>query len=68
MKGAATAAPFVMPSAGPCSDLLFREVLLSDSVVMSVRVGLHFKTGELRLGSRFELVMLVNDRCGVIPP
>ena len=35
---------------------------------MSVRVGLHFETGELRLRGRLEVVMPVNDRCGVIPP
>ena len=35
---------------------------------MSVCVGLHLKTGELRLGGRLEVVMPVNDRSGVIPP
>lgn len=35
--------------AGRCSDFLFGEVFFSDRVVMSLRVGLHFKTGEVRL-------------------
>ena len=35
---------------------------------MSLRVSLHFKTGEVCLRGILEVVMFVHNRCGVISP
>ena len=67
MKGAAFAAPFFV-TGGRCSDSLFGEVFLPDRIVMPVRIGLHFETGEFHFGSVLEVVIFVYDRRGGISP
>ena len=49
------------------SDLLFREVFPADRIAVSLGIGFHFKTGQVRLGGQLEVVMPVNDRRRVIP-
>ncbi|MCU1519701.1 MAG: hypothetical protein JWN19_86 [Arthrobacter sp.] len=67
-KGSGTAAPFVRPPcAGHFSDLLFREVFPTDRIAMSLGVGFHFKTGQVRFRGMLEVVMPVNDRRRVVP-
>ena len=48
-KGSGIVRSLSMPWRAAASDFLFGEVFFSDRVVMSLRVGLHFKTGEVRL-------------------
>ncbi|MDQ0822911.1 hypothetical protein QFZ79_000651 [Arthrobacter sp. V4I6] len=66
--------PFVRPRHGAfrplarsTSDLLFREVFPTDRIAVSLGVGFNFKTGQVHFRGLFEVVVPVNDRCGVVP-
>ena len=59
--------PFALPLCGAFLDLFLREVLPTDRIVVSLGVGFNFKTGQVHFGGLLEVVMPVDDRCGVVP-